>query len=64
VRPPSVETELRTVKRELREARAALAACRLSEHAYRARATNAEQELKSWKARFDELLFRRGKEEG
>lgn len=55
-RKPSPETELRSVKRELREAKEDLSRCRLSMAEYRARATRAEQSCAEWQQRFDALL--------
>jgi hypothetical protein len=55
---PSVETELKTVKRMLRDMTEretrAVNTCEL----YRQRATKAEQEAAEWRRRFDLLLAR------
>ena len=55
---PSAETELRTVKRELRETRAVLAKATRERDVYRARLTRAEQKVSEWVKRFDSLLER------
>ena len=55
---PSLETQLRTARADLRrvtlERNDAVKQCSL----YRARATKAEQEVSEWKQRFDVLLRR------
>lgn len=58
---PSVETQLRTAKRDRKEALQLAAELRRDVGTYRARATKAEQEAAEWKARFDKLLEKIGK---
>lgn len=63
MRKPSAETELRTVRRELRECQARERAERQGRQEYQARTTKAERELSEWKRRFDRLLWSTGKVE-
>lgn len=53
---PSVETQLRTERRENSELRKQLSAARFEVTNYRTRATKAEQEAAEWKRRFDVLI--------
>lgn len=55
-RLPSVETQLRTVKAELREARIDVSRLRVACAAITERAIKAEKEASEWKERFDVLL--------
>ncbi len=57
-RLPSIETQLRTAKAELKEQRAALKTQAEAAAIWRGRATKAEQEVAEWKTRFDLLLKR------
>ncbi len=63
MRKPSAETELRTVRRELKLCKAERTKDVTLMQQYRARATKAEQELATWKQRFDRLLWSTGKVE-
>ncbi len=56
-RLPSAETQLRTLKRYVRELETENRNLRTNESGYRIRATKAEQEVSEWKKRFDALLF-------
>ena len=53
---PSVETQLRTAKRDLRYLRKEHQALRDTINTYRTRATHGEQAAAEWKQRFDALL--------
>lgn len=59
---PSVETQLRTARADLRRTQAELHRANLAANEYRIRATKAEQEAAEWKSRFDKLLDREPKE--
>ena len=50
------ETEIRNLKRELKDALSALSRRITEVGEYRVRATKAEQECAEWKRRFDMLL--------
>ena len=53
---PSVETQLRTTRHELKRARVEIAGLKGERDAYRTRAMKAERESYDWKCRFDALL--------
>lgn len=53
---PSAEAQLKTLKRELKDAIQAKERVRMEAEAYRSRATKSEQENAEWKRRFDALL--------
>lgn len=53
---PSEATQIRTLRRELREIDSARLHALQEAKEYRVRATKAEQECAEWKARFDLLL--------
>lgn len=55
-RQPSPETQLRTARADIRRLTVELARAEQQAAAYRARATQAEQEAAQWKNRFDILL--------
>lgn len=55
-RAPSEKTMLVSARREIARLRAELKSARDMSQLYRTRATQAEQELAEWKARFDKLL--------
>jgi hypothetical protein len=57
-RKPTPETELKTVKRELRQSQEDAAKWLRDANTYRARAMQAEQECADWRKRFDLLLAR------
>ena len=62
-RPPSTETLLRRAKNDMRMLKADLSRAESGLAIQRGRATKAEQECAEWKARFDLLLRREGKEQ-
>jgi hypothetical protein len=53
---PSVETQLRTARADIRRLTFELARANQQATAYRTRATQAEQDAAQWKQRFDILL--------
>jgi hypothetical protein len=55
---PSIETQLKTARAELRKFHINLLREQQQVAHYRARATKAEQEVAEWKQRFDILLRR------
>lgn len=55
-RAPSVETQLKSARAELRRVAVELAQANQRTSEWRARATKAEQEAAQWKERFDILL--------
>ena len=55
---PSEATQLRTARRELKEAKKEIVMLVRDRNEYRARATKAEQEATDWRSRFDQLLAR------
>lgn len=57
-RKPSPETELRTLRSQLKHTKAAFEAVVRQRDEYRARATRSEQEAAQWRERFDLLLRR------
>jgi multidrug resistance efflux pump len=59
---PSTETQLRTAKRRIAELEREVSGLSAQYATMRGRATKAEQEAAEWKARFDVLLRRDGKE--
>lgn len=61
-RAPSEKTQLRTAERVIKQLRAEVLEVRRERDAYRSRATQAEQQVAEWKARFDALLQRMPKE--
>lgn len=50
------ETEIRNLKRELKDTQGRLRAIEQQRDDYRSRATQAEQQAADWRRRFDELL--------
>jgi hypothetical protein len=61
---PSVETQLRTAKADIRRLHIELNRAAQSVSDYRSRATKAEQEAAEWKQRFDLLLRRDEQKKG
>lgn len=59
---PSIETQLRHARSDLKGAQASVLALTTQVNNYRARASRAEQEAAEWKRRFDLLLERTPKE--
>jgi len=57
-RLPSAETELRNVKRDLKEAREQLGESRAEANSLRRNLVAVRDELNEWKSRFDKLLER------
>lgn len=57
-RKPSPETELRYLRREVREYKRALDSAITARDSYRGQLTQARQEVAEWKRRFDTLLTR------
>lgn len=55
-RAPSEKTQLATAKRMVRELQDEVRNLIAESGRYRARATQAEQQVTEWKARFDKLL--------
>ena len=55
-KPPSVATQLRTLKERYKELQRVLSETERDRNAYRTRATQAEQSVAEWKQRFDALL--------
>jgi uncharacterized NAD(P)/FAD-binding protein YdhS len=53
---PSAETQLRSVRRVLRQCQEDLIRTKQTAEGYRARSTKAEQEVAEWKQRFDAML--------
>lgn len=62
-KPPSIETQLKTARADLRRMDIELARANQQASAYRERATKAEQAVAEWKERFDILLRRDGMKE-
>jgi hypothetical protein len=62
-RQPSIETQLRTARADIRRLTVEVARAEQQATGYRARATKAEQEASEWKQRFD-ILLRRDKAAG
>ena len=58
-RPPNPATELRNLRRMLRDAHKTASTETIRANHYRERATKAEQECAEWRRRFDALLFER-----
>mgnify|MGYP003465901709 CR=1 FL=1 len=61
-RTPSLETQVRSLRRQLAEEEQRAVGFMRERDIYRVRATKAEQECAEWKARFDKLLERTPKE--
>jgi chromosome segregation ATPase len=55
---PSMESQLRSVRRELARTQRELSAARQERFRLDARATHAEQDAAEWRKRFDQLLAR------
>jgi hypothetical protein len=55
---PTAETEVKSLRREVKRLKAELADARASANEYRPRASRAEAEVSEWKKRFDLLLKR------
>lgn len=58
----SAETELRQTRSEIKQLKKDVATARMECSIYRTRATQSEQQVSEWKARFDKLLERTPKE--